>query len=330
MSNRRKISDLLNQHGDTVGITTGSRLALITSNMNLIKNILIKDFSNFTNRSGQFLTSTPLDRSLFFAKGDNWRRQRQIVSPVFTSGKLRYISKYVEKSANDLGSHVENFAKRSEIVPIKDVCGQYACEVIAKTVFGFDVHCIGKEEEFYDHAKNLLYVAHRTLSRFLRLIPFLPQFCSKVLKMQLFDRVNLNSHRYFQTILQSTLADRRAQHRHDVKLQQPDYIDLLLKANEAAALGKVYGDDEDLEPAHVNFSAKLLKPLTDDEILGHSMLIIFAGFETTASTLQMCLYELALNPDIQVISTFFLLHLINSFLRFKLKLSSHLLFLLFT
>lgn len=44
----------------------------------------------------------------------------------------------------------------------------------------------------------------------------------------------------------------------------------------------------------------LILELFTDEILAANAFVFFiAGFETTASTISYCLYELALNPEIQ-------------------------------
>ena len=46
-------------------------------------------------------------------------------------------------------------------------------------------------------------------------------------------------------------------------------------------------------------SSKLTKFLSDDEIIAQCLLFFTAGFETTASTITHCLFELATNPEIQ-------------------------------
>ena len=39
--------------------------------------------------------------------------------------------------------------------------------------------------------------------------------------------------------------------------------------------------------------------LTDEEVVGHTRLVLMAGYETTANALAYTSYLLALNPDIQ-------------------------------
>lgn len=40
--------------------------------------------------------------------------------------------------------------------------------------------------------------------------------------------------------------------------------------------------------------------MTLEELLAQALLFFFAGFETVASALSFCLYELAMRPDIQL------------------------------
>ncbi|CAG5120247.1 unnamed protein product [Candidula unifasciata] len=260
---------------------------------------MVKDFNNFQDRSGNFLTSTPLAKSLFFARGSGWRRHRQIVSPTFTTAKLKQIATLVDISAQSLSRYLGQSARQGAVVPMKEICGQYTCEIIARTAFGFKVDCIGVDDEFYNNAKNLLYLSRKTISQLLRLIPFIPQLCVKVFKLQIYDRVNLKSHRYFDTVLKSAIKERRIHRQSGIRKATPDFLDLLLKTNEASQSGQVNRDEVDVADSTTDAEGQPVEGLTDEEILGHSMLVIFAGLESTASTLHVCLYELALNPDIQ-------------------------------
>ena len=89
-----------------------------------------------------------------------------------------------------------------------------------------------------------------------------------------------------------------------------DMLQLMVKAefNEKQTIEK-----EDLfDNRHVNLGAeeieneqKILsqiigsKYLSEDEIIAQSVVFLLAGYETTASTLTYCLYELSMNEDIQ-------------------------------
>lgn len=57
--------------------------------------------------------------------------------------------------------------------------------------------------------------------------------------------------------------------------------------------------DSNTEASQTDNNSTSRKTLTELEIIANSVLFFFAGFDTTASTLSFCLYELAKNPDIQ-------------------------------
>jgi cytochrome P450 len=297
--------NLLNQYGDTVGINDNNRLTLVTTNFELLKQILVKDFNNFVDRHKQFLSNSPIARSLFFASGTEWKRSRHIVSPTFSTGKLKYISKSVDKSATDLTDYLANSAKKNELVPIKELTGQYTCEIIAKTAFGLDVNFIGHgDDEFLHYAVNMIRFKPRKgiwriLHMFLGSIPHFNQFATLVLKLRYFDIVGLEADQYFEVTLKNAIGERREQQRKGVKRATVDFLDLILKASDEAAAGQLTETEEGLKAADWNPEGKSGQGLTVDEMIGHSMLIIFAGMETTATTLQMALVELAANPDIQ-------------------------------
>ncbi|CAG5125383.1 unnamed protein product [Candidula unifasciata] len=304
---RYNFSHLLNQYGDTVGLRNKSGLTLLTSNLNLMKHILVKDFNNFVERSDNLVSSSPFVKSLFFAKQKEWKRHRQIVSPTFSSGKLRHIASTVNKSAQSLTDYLASCARLRKCVPIKEITAQYTGEIIAKTAFGLDANFIGQEEhEFLHHAKTMippLLGKERLIFKLLDCIPYAIKICKKIFyNVQFFDPISLPANAYFETILNDAVRERKKQQQEGIKKRHEDFLDLLLKTNEAAKQGTVVEEEEaeDDDQADTKKAWQgAVSALSDDEILGHSMLIIFAGMETTATTLQLCLYQLAVNQEIQ-------------------------------
>ncbi|BFY99401.1 hypothetical protein BsWGS_02441 [Bradybaena similaris] len=302
---KHSLDAYLKQFGETFGLQHGSKLILVTANLDLWRHILIKDFANFVDREPHISSTSPFFKSLFFARGWEWRKHRHILSPTFTSGKLKYISKSVQKSAQDLTDFLEKQAKNGSVVLIKDVCGRYTSEIIAKTAFGLDAKFIGQQDvEFYDYSKNMIdFKNRRGISKFiadsLARIPYVAKMSTEVFGLQYYDPVNLTANKYFDVILNNTIRERRLQQKTGIERPHSDLLDLLLKANEEAEAGNLEKAEE-LESIQESSDApKLIQKLGDEEMLGHSMLVIFAGMETTATTLQMCLYELAAHPDVQ-------------------------------
>ena len=81
---------------------------LITVNEpDLIRDIMVKDFDVFPDHKHQNIGSSKLSLSLTFLPGDDqWKRIRSILSPAFTSGKLKammaHISDISDKFVNNL------------------------------------------------------------------------------------------------------------------------------------------------------------------------------------------------------------------------------------
>ncbi|KAH9510158.1 hypothetical protein Btru_043620 [Bulinus truncatus] len=303
---RDQVVKLIQEYGDIVGLRITNRMWLLTTNLELLRFVFTKDFNNFIDRADKLNSNTPLARALFFARGNDWRRHRQIASPTFSSGKLKYISTSVEHSAKRLAEYLAEFAKDGNVVPVKDASARYSGEIIAKVAFGLDAKLVKKESsEFYEFGKNMLELSHEGLTRFILMlmhrVPKLVYTCNKLFpSVQLFEAVNLKANAYFNLALTETIEERRRKTSSGGERKQVDFLDLLLKANDNAKSGRLDADDDGADPGvdHEK-TAVNYKGLSDEEVIGQSMLVIFAGLETTATTLQMCLFELAKHQDIQ-------------------------------
>ena len=75
---------------------------LLVMDMEIAKNILIKDFDYFVDRRSIEIPDNSYFNKVFLRmltnlKGDEWKALRAIVSPIFTSGKLKTMHQLLNK-----------------------------------------------------------------------------------------------------------------------------------------------------------------------------------------------------------------------------------------
>ena len=77
---------------------------LMINDIDIAKKILIKDFDHFVDRTIfglKFDDNVEADRifsqSFMFSKGDDWKSGRSMMSPVFTTGKLKLMFPLLER-----------------------------------------------------------------------------------------------------------------------------------------------------------------------------------------------------------------------------------------
>ncbi len=84
-----------------VGYHSLGNMTLVVNDLDLVKQMFIKDFDHFVDRRKVNLGTGPLakyfDNNLLNLDGDQWKEMRSTVSPAFTSGKLRVMCKLIDK-----------------------------------------------------------------------------------------------------------------------------------------------------------------------------------------------------------------------------------------
>jgi cytochrome P450 family 6 len=101
-----QLQKIYNEHSDKpyVGIFSFDKPSLLIRNVELVKNILVKDFHNFINRTVSFETKfDPLFCcDLPVLKGQLWRHLRTKLTPVFTSRKIKMMFYLLDTSCEEL------------------------------------------------------------------------------------------------------------------------------------------------------------------------------------------------------------------------------------
>lgn len=90
------------------GIFMFHKPALFIKDPELIKQIMVKDFNNFSNHCGGSGAHDPIGSdNLFMAKDELWKNLRKKLTPFFTSGKMKTMFPVLDKISDDLVMNVE-------------------------------------------------------------------------------------------------------------------------------------------------------------------------------------------------------------------------------
>jgi cytochrome P450 family 6 len=102
----KHLQQIYEQHSDKpyVGIFSFDKPFLLVRDLELVKNILVKDFQNFMDRVVSLDENLdPLSsKILFVIKGQLWRHWRTNLTPVFTSGKMKMMFYLVDTCGKEL------------------------------------------------------------------------------------------------------------------------------------------------------------------------------------------------------------------------------------
>lgn len=122
---------------------------LMIRDLDLIKRITIKDFDHFQDHLAfdSIKTDPLLSKSLISLSGENWKRMRATISPVFTTSKMKFLYNLIEQCAQNFTDH---FDQKEIQVEMKELLSKFANDVIASTAFGIEINSLkDPENEFY-------------------------------------------------------------------------------------------------------------------------------------------------------------------------------------
>ncbi|XP_068240580.1 cytochrome P450 3A41-like [Palaemon carinicauda] len=241
----------------------------------MIRSIFIKDFDHFTDRQ-VFKSPNKKDQCmndmLTNVNGEQWKKLRAIMSPTFTSGKMKNLFHLVCEKADALVAYSLAESTKKPFLNMKHNFGRFTIDTIASCAFGVECNSLVDENaEFPKKADPFFEIG------FFRMIIFLmfgiaPKLFS-ILGLSLFPKET----QFFKNVVEETLAARRK------GTKRGDFLDLLLEAQSGEDLG---------DPSKK-------KVLEDDTIIAQCVLFIIAGYDTSSTTLAFAAYELAKNSDKQ-------------------------------
>jgi len=258
---------------------------LVITDIDLGKQILIKDADHFTDRLviGTLYKDSTAEVEKIFSlmltnmTGEEWKKMRTIVSPVFTSGKLKLMVPHVDKCGENMEELLRTAALTGEVLEGKQMYGKFTLDAIATSGFGIESNSYKDPDNIFRiNAMKLVrdpkYASSTDILKFC-LIFFTPKL-AKLLGIFLLDK---DISYFFVNIIRKTMANRRA-----TGVKRNDIIDIFI---------------EELDKDHKD----LFLPKEDFEIglVSTAILFFFAGFDTTSTTLSIVVFGLIHHPDVQ-------------------------------
>lgn len=257
---------------DYGGLFFLNKPVLLVLSPNFAKTILVRDFQYFTNRGVYYdRIGDPLSANLFFIENGEWKSLRTKMTKTFTMGKIRLMFNPLctvgEKLIDSLLPAVDSDGTVTEIT---EFLFRYNTDVIGSCAFGIECNTIGStSSEFRTVGKKMLQFTRIKLFKL-----YVAMLFRNEARALGFKLVDADVSRFITKVVREAIQFRK----ENTNLVFNDFLQLMIDLLEE--------NSEDIQ-------------LTVDEIAANVFVFFFAGFETSSTAMAYCLYELALNPDIQ-------------------------------
>ena len=108
------------KYGRVYKLCIGRTPAIVVTDPEIIKQIMVKEFWKFPNRPPFVRVNPPLDSGLFVTRDDKWKRIRNTLTPTFTAAKLKQIVPIIEEASNVLVKNMQKFSETGQHFALRD------------------------------------------------------------------------------------------------------------------------------------------------------------------------------------------------------------------
>lgn len=266
------IKDWRKTYGNYFGYFEGFTPVISISDPVAVKEILVKDFANFQARK-PFPLAPRKSLGLFLENGDQWRRSRSILSPAFSTSKLRQMTGVMEQQVDKLLLNLGTQQAKGSYFDIYRQFQSLTLDVIGRCAFGLHTNAqMDVADDFLNKIQSLFRNMSTTvILPLVMLFPFLQYFIFALKNIVL--AIGMNPVSWLRRQLVEVIRIRR----------------------EIGNDGSV----TDLMQQMLFHSNKHQK-MTDREIVAQSLTFLLAGYETTSAVLAFHCHVLAQNPEAQI------------------------------
>ncbi|CAL8118535.1 unnamed protein product [Orchesella dallaii] len=282
-----------NQFGLVYGYFRGTRATLVVRDAELIKDILVRNSSEFINRPHMIMNVPPLPYTLVGLRSQRWKEVRNTLSPTFSSAKIKQMlpimSNCVQTTLEILKEKSKSEVRSGEqAVDAHKLFQGLACDVISACALAMKVNAQRDENDrFFRAVRGFLENAMGPFVKIALCFPLLATVMEWALKTFGY------SHEMTKMIMenvQTAMKIRRDNHSTSGSVPV-DALQLMMDAT--------VQEHSTSPPSESTTGSARSLALSDDEIVANAWVFILGGFETTSASLSFTCYLLSIHQDIQ-------------------------------
>ena len=298
------------KHGKVFGYFLGNLPTVFLTDTDIIREIFVKQFQTFPNRSQAAYISSFWEKSVLMTTDVNhWKFLRSTMTPSFTSGKLKKMNGLVLECIDNLIDVLKEKSDGSDPVDMVPIFKATAMDIICKSAMGVEANALkNPDSEFLRQVSKLL---HFSLEKnpILLLLFFIPDI-KHVCRIFDIDYNNSNSIQYIMKSIQSVINERINNNNTE---HNQDLLQLMINSNKETSgapmhNGQIYSRQTSRQSRKISDSETeaaekvLIQPdrhMTIDEVTVNSLIFLFAGYDTTSTATIFTTYFLATEPELQ-------------------------------
>ncbi|CAG7832235.1 unnamed protein product, partial [Allacma fusca] len=137
--------------------------------------------------------------------GKEWKDLRSVMSPTFTTGKIKRMFTYFNTCADQFANHLKKRGETGDIVNFQDEFGKFTVSAIASIVFGLQPDVFENENSIF-----MKMVKRMQSTRYIQVIKVIlligvPKI-AKALSLSFSDKPSTD---FFSSIIEKTIEQRR-------------------------------------------------------------------------------------------------------------------------
>ncbi|KAF1387109.1 hypothetical protein PFLUV_G00101850 [Perca fluviatilis] len=311
------LNDLIKTHGRVCGYYLGRRPVVVIADPDMLRQVMVRDFSSFPNRMTIRFATKPMTDCLLMLRNERWKRVRSILTPSFSSAKMKEMVPLINTATNALMSNLNVSAESGQAFDIHRCFGCFTMDVIASVAFATQVDSQNNPDDpFVRHAQMFFsFSFFRPIMLFFLAFPFIMAPLARLIPNKRRDQMN----QFFIHSIQRIIKQREEQ---PPEQRRRDFLQLMLDARTSKECVSLEHFDTakhagELDPRNQQTQAPASDPddrlhseeppsrrpqkkmMTEDEVVGQAFVFLLAGYETSSNTLAFTCYLLAIHPECQ-------------------------------